>query len=136
MSHVTFRMSHITCLMSNAYDDPCDKLNKFCLHVYAQMSLFMGVRSMIFFWPPHPCLWLDQSCAGLPLNHSPYKTHISLDSGLVHSQKTGMINWLVVEESVMIRASKIIVTLLTGRSLKKCTVCLHGILKAKIFSWC
>ena len=27
----------------------------------------------------------------------PYKNHISLDNGLVHSKKTGMINWLVVE---------------------------------------
>ena len=32
-------------------------------------------------------------------------------------KKTGMINWLVVEESVMIRASKIIVTLLTHQLL-------------------
>ena len=44
MSHVTSRMSHVTCLMSNAYVDPWDMLNNFCFHVYAQMSLFMGVN--------------------------------------------------------------------------------------------
>ena len=29
-------MSHVTCLMSNAYVDPWDMLNNFCFHVYAQ----------------------------------------------------------------------------------------------------
>ena len=49
MSHVTCRMSHVTCLMSNAYVDPWDMLNNFCFHVYAQMSLFMGVNVNDFF---------------------------------------------------------------------------------------
>ena len=34
MSHVTYRMSYVTC--QNAYVDPRDMLNKFCFHVYAQ----------------------------------------------------------------------------------------------------
>ena len=29
-------MSHVTCLMSNAYVDPWDMLNNFCFRVYAQ----------------------------------------------------------------------------------------------------
>ena len=36
MSHVTCRMWHETCLMSNAYVDPWDMLNNFCFQVYAQ----------------------------------------------------------------------------------------------------
>ena len=36
MSHVTCRMWHVTCLMSNAYVDPWDMLNNFCFQVYAQ----------------------------------------------------------------------------------------------------
>ena len=36
MSHVTCRMWHVTCLMSNAYVDPWDMLNNFCFEVYAQ----------------------------------------------------------------------------------------------------
>ena len=43
-NYVTCHMSHVTCLMSNAYVDPCDMPNNFCFHVYAQMSLFMGVN--------------------------------------------------------------------------------------------
>ena len=56
MLHVTCRMSHVTCLMSNAYVDPWDMLNNFCFHVYAQMSLFMGVNVNGFFLtaPPSP----------------------------------------------------------------------------------
>ena len=36
-------ISHVTCLMSNAYVDPWDMLNNFCFHVYDQKSLFMIV---------------------------------------------------------------------------------------------
>ena len=57
------------------------------------------------------CIWQGflkiSCCAGWPLKHSPYKNLTSLDNGLVYSQKSGIINWLVVDESVMIRASKI-----------------------------
>ena len=49
MSHVACHMSHVTCLMSNAYIDPWDMLNNFCFHVYAQMSLFMGENVNDFF---------------------------------------------------------------------------------------
>ena len=49
MSHVACHMSHVTCLMSNAYVDPWDILNNFCFHVYAQMSLFMDVNVNAFF---------------------------------------------------------------------------------------
>ena len=49
MSHVTFRMSHVTCLMSNAYVDPWDMLNNFCFYVYAQMSLFVGENDNAYF---------------------------------------------------------------------------------------
>ena len=54
MLHVTWCMSHVTCLMSNAYVDPWDMLNNFCFHVYAQMSLFMGVNGNGFFLTPGP----------------------------------------------------------------------------------
>ena len=41
--------------MSNAYVDPWDMLNNFCFHVYAQMSLFMGVNvNGIFLTSPLP----------------------------------------------------------------------------------
>ena len=42
-------MSHVTCLMSNAYVDRWDMLNNFCFDVYAQMSLFIGVNDNVFF---------------------------------------------------------------------------------------
>ena len=32
-------LSHVTCLMSSAYVDSWDMVNKFCFHVYAQKSL-------------------------------------------------------------------------------------------------
>ena len=41
MSHVTFRLSHVTCYMWNAYVDPLDMLNNFCFHVYAQKWVFV-----------------------------------------------------------------------------------------------
>ena len=44
-------MSHVTCLMSNAYVDPWDMLNNFCFLVYAQMSLFMGENGNAFLAP-------------------------------------------------------------------------------------
>ena len=50
MSHVTFRMSHVRCHMSNAYVDPWDMLNNFCFHVYAQMSLFVGENDNAYFF--------------------------------------------------------------------------------------
>ena len=50
MSHVACRMSHVTCHMSDAYVDRLDMLNNCCFHVYAQMSLFMGVNVNGFFW--------------------------------------------------------------------------------------
>ena len=34
-------MSHVTCLMSNAYVDPWDMLNNFCFHVYTQKRVFV-----------------------------------------------------------------------------------------------
>ena len=36
--------------------DPCYMLNKFCFHVYAQKSLFLGENGNAFFWtsPPSP----------------------------------------------------------------------------------
>ena len=46
---VTCAISHVTCHMSNAYVDSWDMLNNFCFHVYAQMSLFMGVNENAFF---------------------------------------------------------------------------------------
>ena len=49
-NYVTCRMSHVTCLMSNAYVDPWDMMNNFCVHVYAQMSLYMGENVNAFFW--------------------------------------------------------------------------------------
>ena len=52
--YVTCRMSHVTCLMSNAYVDRWDMLNNFCFHVYAQMSLFMGENVNAFFLTPPP----------------------------------------------------------------------------------
>ena len=61
MSHVTCRMSHVTCLMSNAYIDPWDMLNNFCFHVYAQMSLFMGVNVNAFFLTPAPPLPVSEA---------------------------------------------------------------------------
>ena len=54
MSHVTCRMSHVTCIMSSAYVDPWDMLNNYCFHVYAQMSLFMGVNDNGYFLTPTP----------------------------------------------------------------------------------
>ena len=42
--------------MSNAYFDPWDMLNKFCSHVYAQKSLFLGENGNGFFGPQHPSL--------------------------------------------------------------------------------
>ena len=54
MSHVACHMSHVTCLMSNAYVDPWDMLNNFCFHVYAQMSLFMDENVNAFFLTPAP----------------------------------------------------------------------------------
>ena len=41
MSHVTFRLSHVTCNMWNAYVDPLDMLNNFCFLVYAQKWVFV-----------------------------------------------------------------------------------------------
>ena len=41
MSHVTFRLSHVTCYMWNAYVDPLDMLNNFCFLVYAQKWVFV-----------------------------------------------------------------------------------------------
>ena len=41
MSHVTFRLSHVTCYMWNAYVDPWDILNNFCFHVYTQKWVFV-----------------------------------------------------------------------------------------------
>ena len=41
MSHVTFRLSHVTCYMWNAYVDPWDMLNNFCFHVYTQKWVFV-----------------------------------------------------------------------------------------------
>ena len=52
--YVICRMSHVTCLMSNAYVDPWDMLNNFCFHVYAQMSLFMGENVNAFFLTAGP----------------------------------------------------------------------------------
>ena len=50
MSHVTFRMSYVTCYMSNAYVDPWDMLNKFCFHVYdyAQKRVFVIMSHVTF----------------------------------------------------------------------------------------
>ena len=42
-------MSHVTCLMSDAYVDRWDMLNNFCFHVNAQMLLFMGENVNAFF---------------------------------------------------------------------------------------
>ena len=42
-------MSHVTCLMSNDNVDPWDMLNNFCIHVYAQMLIFMGENGNDFF---------------------------------------------------------------------------------------
>ena len=56
MSHVTFPMSHVTCLMSNAYVDPWDMLNNLCFHVYAQISLFMGEKCNGYFLTAPPPL--------------------------------------------------------------------------------
>ena len=53
-NYVTCRMSHVTCLMSNAYVDPWDMLNNFCFHVYAEMSLFMGENVNVFFLTATP----------------------------------------------------------------------------------
>ena len=49
MSHVACRMSHVTCLMSDAYVDPWDMLNNFSFHVYAQMLMFIGENVNAFF---------------------------------------------------------------------------------------
>ena len=47
-------MLHVTCHMSNAYDDPWDMLNNFCFHVYAQMLMFMGENDNGYFWTSSP----------------------------------------------------------------------------------
>ena len=41
MSHVTFRLSHVTCYMWNACVDPWDMLHNFCFHDYAQKWVFI-----------------------------------------------------------------------------------------------
>ena len=48
MSHVTFRLSHVTCYMWNAYVDPWDMLNNFCFHVYAQKWVFVIMSHVTF----------------------------------------------------------------------------------------
>ena len=47
--YVTGHRLHVTCLMSDAYVDPCDMLNNFCFHVYAQKSLFIGENDNVYF---------------------------------------------------------------------------------------
>ena len=51
-------MSLVKCPLSNAYKhinvDPWVMLNNFCFHVYAQMSLFMGVNDNGYFLTPTP----------------------------------------------------------------------------------
>ena len=44
----------LTCLMLNAYVDLWDMPNKFCFHVYAQKSVFIGENGNGFFLPPPP----------------------------------------------------------------------------------
>ena len=50
MSHVTFRLSHVTYYMWNVDVDPLDMLNNFCFHVYAQKSLFIVENCNGIFW--------------------------------------------------------------------------------------
>ena len=47
--HVACRLSHVICLMSNAYVDPWNVLNNFRFHVYAQMLLFKDENVNAFF---------------------------------------------------------------------------------------
>ena len=47
-NYVTCHMSHVTCLMSNAYVDPWDMLNNFCFHVYAQKWVFVIMSHVTF----------------------------------------------------------------------------------------
>ena len=50
MSHFTFHMSHVIYICEMlAYVDPWDMLNNFCIHVYAQKSLFIGENGNAFF---------------------------------------------------------------------------------------
>ena len=56
MSHVTFRLSHVTCYMSNAYVDPWDMLNNFCFHVYAQKWVFVIMSHVTFRMSDVKCL--------------------------------------------------------------------------------
>ena len=53
--YVTCHMSHVACHMSyvRCLSDPWDIMNNFCFHVYAQMSLFMGVNVNGFFFYLH-----------------------------------------------------------------------------------
>ena len=63
-------MSHVTCLMSNAYVDPWDMLNNFCFHVYAQMSLFTGENVNEFYLLTLAWDWTNHR-AGSQLKNSP-----------------------------------------------------------------
>ena len=45
--------------LSISHSITLDMLNKFCFHLYAQKSLFIGENCNAFFLPPqHPLLWL------------------------------------------------------------------------------
>ena len=78
MSHVTFRLSHVTCYMWNAYVDPLDMLNNFCFHV----EFLTGQNDFTVLWLDgtwFPSHWLDSLLVELT-NHILSQSQQSNDS--------------------------------------------------------
>ena len=70
MSHVTFRLSHVTCYMWNAYVDPLDMLNNFCFLVYAQKWVFVIMSHFACHMSHCACHMSYVKCLCWSLGHS------------------------------------------------------------------